>query len=92
MTELHDWMSVIVEQNDCPFWLGEVEGDTRTLLRPPGNDVQRVWAGQSRNDGWSGWRQSGQLGRRESYLFIVGFRSPRYQPSNALVALALNQL
>jgi putative SOS response-associated peptidase YedK len=36
-------MPVILEQQDWPTWLGEVEGDPATLLRPAGEDVLKVW-------------------------------------------------
>jgi putative SOS response-associated peptidase YedK len=40
--ELHDRMPVILEPEDWPTWLGEVEGDPATLLRPAGDDVLKV--------------------------------------------------
>jgi putative SOS response-associated peptidase YedK len=43
MAELHDRMPVILESEDWPTWLGEVEGDPATLLRPAGADVLKVW-------------------------------------------------
>jgi len=43
MTDLHDRMPVILEQGDWPTWLGEGDDDPRTLLRPSGDDVLRVW-------------------------------------------------
>jgi putative SOS response-associated peptidase YedK len=43
MTELHDRMPVILEPEDWSAWLGEVEGDAATLLRPAGDDVLKVW-------------------------------------------------
>ena len=42
--ELHDRMLVILEPQDWPTWLGEVEGDAATLLRQAGDDVLRVWS------------------------------------------------
>ena len=41
---------------DWPIWLGEVEGDPTTLLRPAPEDVLRLWpvdkkVGNVRNDG-----------------------------------------
>jgi putative SOS response-associated peptidase YedK len=41
--ELHDRMPVILEPPDWPAWLGEVEGDPATLLRPAGDNVLSVW-------------------------------------------------
>jgi putative SOS response-associated peptidase YedK len=41
--ELHDRMPVILEPEDWPTWLGEVERDPATLLRPAGDDVLKVW-------------------------------------------------
>jgi putative SOS response-associated peptidase YedK len=43
MAELHDRMPAILEQSGWPIWLGEVEDDPATLLRPPGDDVVKVW-------------------------------------------------
>jgi putative SOS response-associated peptidase YedK len=43
MARLHDRMPVILESHDCPTWLGEVEGDAATLLRPAADDVLKVW-------------------------------------------------
>jgi putative SOS response-associated peptidase YedK len=40
--ELHDRMPVILEPEDWPTWLEEVEGDPTTLLRPAGDDVLKV--------------------------------------------------
>ena len=34
---------VILEQQDWPTWLGEVEGYPAALLRPIGDDVLKVW-------------------------------------------------
>jgi putative SOS response-associated peptidase YedK len=36
-------MPVILEPPDWPAWLGEVEGDPATLLRPAGDNVLSVW-------------------------------------------------
>jgi putative SOS response-associated peptidase YedK len=49
-------MPVIIEKADWSVWLGETEGDPAALLRPPHNDVLRVWqvdkkVGNVRNDG-----------------------------------------
>ena len=42
LCELHNRMPVIIEPQDQPAWLGEVEDDLATLLRPSG-DVLKVW-------------------------------------------------
>jgi putative SOS response-associated peptidase YedK len=47
---------VIVEQQDWPAWLGEVEGDYAALLRPAPDGSLRVWpvdrrVGSPRNNG-----------------------------------------
>ena len=41
--KLHDRMPVVLEPQDWPTWLGEVEGDPATLLRPAADDVLKVW-------------------------------------------------
>jgi putative SOS response-associated peptidase YedK len=41
--QLHNSMPVILEQQDWPTWLGEVEGDPATLLRPADDHVLKVW-------------------------------------------------
>ena len=56
MAELHDRMPVILEQQDWPDWLGEVEGDYAALLRPAPDGLLRVWpvdrrVGSPRNNG-----------------------------------------
>jgi putative SOS response-associated peptidase YedK len=45
MARLHDRMSVILEEDDWPAWLGEAEGDTTPaeLLRPAAAGVVRLW-------------------------------------------------
>jgi len=53
---VQDRMPVIIEKADWPLWLGEVEGDPTTLLRPAPEDVLRLWpvgkkVGNVRNDG-----------------------------------------
>ncbi len=40
--ELHDRMPLILQPEDQPTWLGEVEGDPAALLRPTGMDVLKV--------------------------------------------------
>ena len=56
LAAIQDRMPVIIEREDWPLWLGEVDGDSRTLLRPAPEDVLRVWpvgkeVGNVRNDG-----------------------------------------
>jgi putative SOS response-associated peptidase YedK len=43
MAKLHDRMPVILEQQDWPAWLGEVEGDYTALLHPAPDGLLRVW-------------------------------------------------
>ncbi len=43
MAELHDRMPVIVEQQDWPLWLGEVEGEPGAMLKPARDDVLKMW-------------------------------------------------
>jgi putative SOS response-associated peptidase YedK len=54
--QIQDRMPVIIERADWPLWLGEIEGDPTSLLRPAAEDVLRFWpvdrkVGQVRNDG-----------------------------------------
>jgi putative SOS response-associated peptidase YedK len=47
---------VIIEPENWPLWLGEVDGDPATLLRPAAKDVLRFWpvdkkVSNVRNDG-----------------------------------------
>ena len=56
LSPIQDRMPVIIEPEDWPLWLGEVDGDPATLLRPAAEDVLRVWpvdkkVGNVRNDG-----------------------------------------
>lgn len=56
LSAIQDRMPVLIEQQDWPLWLGEVEGDPASLLRPIGEDVLCVWpvdkkVGNVRNDG-----------------------------------------
>ena len=49
-------MPVIIEKDDWPLWMGEVEGDILSLLRPAPEHVLRVWpvgtrVGNVRNNG-----------------------------------------
>ena len=43
MATLHDRMPAILEPEDWPAWLGEVEGDPVALLRPAADTVLRLW-------------------------------------------------
>ncbi len=43
MAALHDRMPVLVEEQDWPTWLGEVEVAPATLMRPAADDVLYVW-------------------------------------------------
>ena len=40
---LRDRMPMILEPEDWPTWLGEVEVDPARLLKPTGDDVLKVW-------------------------------------------------
>jgi putative SOS response-associated peptidase YedK len=56
LSAIQDRMPVIIEPEDWPLWLGEVEGDPSSLLRPVAEDVLRVWpvdkkVGNVRSDG-----------------------------------------
>jgi putative SOS response-associated peptidase YedK len=53
---IQDRMHVIIEPQDGPLWLGEVEGDPTSLLHAAPEDVLRVWrvgkaVGNVKNDG-----------------------------------------
>ena len=50
MAELQDRMPVILEPQDWPTWLGEMEGDPTALLRPAGHEVLMVWPVSQRVD------------------------------------------
>ena len=55
LAPVQDRMPVIIEKADWPVWLGEVDGDPATLLRPAPYDVLRLWpvdkrVGNVRND------------------------------------------
>lgn len=43
MRPIHDRMPVVLEPDAWPVWLGEQEGNAATLLRPPAEDVLRLW-------------------------------------------------
>ena len=56
LSVIQDRMPVIIEQEDWPLWLGEAEGDPKSLLKAAPEDVLRVWpvdkkVGNFRNDG-----------------------------------------
>jgi putative SOS response-associated peptidase YedK len=56
LSVIQDRMPVIIERQDWPLWLGEVEGDWKSLLRAAAEYVLRVWpsdkkVGNFRNDG-----------------------------------------
>ena len=56
LAPIQDRMPVIVQREDWPLWLGEVDGDVAALLRPATEDVLRFWpidkkVGNVRNDG-----------------------------------------
>jgi putative SOS response-associated peptidase YedK len=56
MAVLHNRMPVILEAEDWPVWLGEVEGDPQPLLKPAKQSILRIWpvdkrVGNVRNDG-----------------------------------------
>ena len=56
LSVIQDRMPVIIEHEDWPLWLGEAEGDPKSLLRAAPEDVLRVWpvdkkVGNFRNDG-----------------------------------------
>jgi putative SOS response-associated peptidase YedK len=53
---IQDRMPVIIERHDWPLWLGEIDGDPASLLRPAPEDVLRLWqvgkaVGNVKNDG-----------------------------------------
>ena len=53
---IQDRMPVIIERADWPTWLGEVDGNPATLMRPAAEDLLRYWpvdkkVGNVRNDG-----------------------------------------
>jgi putative SOS response-associated peptidase YedK len=53
---IQDRMPVIIEHQDWPLWLGEIDGDPASLLRPAPEDVLRLWqvgkaVGNVKNDG-----------------------------------------
>ena len=43
MSELHDRMPVIPDEQDWPTWLREAEGNCAVLLRPGADGLLRVW-------------------------------------------------
>ncbi len=44
MAPIHDRMPIVLEPTDWPVWLGEEEGDPKTLLRPAADTVLRTWS------------------------------------------------
>jgi putative SOS response-associated peptidase YedK len=56
LSVIQDRMPVIIEREHWPLWLGEAEGDPKSLLKAAPEDVLRVWpvdkkVGNFRNDG-----------------------------------------
>jgi putative SOS response-associated peptidase YedK len=56
MAPLHNRMPVVVDPNDWPAWLGEVDADPAALLGPPQDGTLRAWpvsraVNSPRNDG-----------------------------------------
>jgi putative SOS response-associated peptidase YedK len=56
LVAIQDRMPVTIEQEDWALWLGEVNGDVTSLLRPAPEHVLRTWlidkkVGNVRNDG-----------------------------------------
>jgi putative SOS response-associated peptidase YedK len=56
LSSIQDRMPVIVEPENWPIWLGEVDGDPTSLLRPAAEETLRFWpidkkVGNVRNDG-----------------------------------------
>ena len=43
MARVHNRMPVILEEPDWPVWLGEADGDPKTLLRPAREGILRMW-------------------------------------------------
>ena len=43
MDELHDRMPVILEEQDWPVWLAELDGDHGALLRPAPDGTLQAW-------------------------------------------------
>lgn len=40
---IHDRVPVVLEPADWPVWLGEQAGDPAVLMRPPGEEVLKLW-------------------------------------------------
>ena len=38
-----DRMPVIIGQADWPLWLGEMDGDAGSLMRPASDDLLEIW-------------------------------------------------
>jgi len=43
MAQVHNRMPVILEESDWPVWLGETEGDPKSLMRPASEGMLRIW-------------------------------------------------
>jgi putative SOS response-associated peptidase YedK len=43
MAQVHNRMPVILEESDWPAWLGEAEGDPKSLLRPAPEGILGIW-------------------------------------------------
>ncbi len=55
MAPIHDRMPVVLERDDWPLWLGEVDGDPASLLRAPASGVLKFMsAGAARRGKGSG--------------------------------------
>jgi putative SOS response-associated peptidase YedK len=48
MAELHHRMPLVLEEQDWQLWLGEDEGDARTLLQPAPNGTLKAWSVSTR--------------------------------------------
>jgi putative SOS response-associated peptidase YedK len=56
LSSIQDRMPVIIEPENWPLWLGEVDGDPAVLMRPAAEETLRFWpidkkVGNVRNDG-----------------------------------------
>jgi putative SOS response-associated peptidase YedK len=48
LASLHDRMPAIIEEGDWPVWLGEADGDPRSLLHPVPDGALRFWPVENR--------------------------------------------
>jgi putative SOS response-associated peptidase YedK len=68
MDELHDRMPVILEEQDWPVWLAELDGDHGAILRPAPDGTLQTWpvdrrVGSPRNNGKAAaWREDHRPG------------------------------